>query len=115
MARLMDAMLAVSTGVQILAVIGLVVGLIVFFVVIFLLQGVLSPLRKILADVQDAQTAPMLEHGVRGTDQLGRTRSLANAIPGPAVAYMQKLGLPVDTEAAPRTFPEPGRPQGSWR
>ena len=75
------------------------------------------PLRKILADVQDAHTAPMLEHGVKGTDQISRTQMLAQSVPDLAVRYMTKLGLPVDTTAPPRAFPEPGRPQGSagWR
>jgi len=105
--------LAVSAGVAILALIGLAIGLVVFAVVVFLLNGVLSPLRKILADVQDAKTVPMLEHGVKGTDQLGRTQQLAQSVPPLAVAYMQKLGLPVNTELQGETFPEQGRPQGS--
>lgn len=101
---------AVSTTVAVLALIGLAVGLGVFAWVVSLLQGVLTPLRKILGDVRDARTAPMLEHGVKGPEQLGRTRQLADAVPGPAVAYMQKLGLPVDTEARDVVTPEAGRP-----
>ncbi|HUR84556.1 MAG TPA: hypothetical protein VMY78_04365 [Solirubrobacteraceae bacterium] len=103
------SLFAVSTGIAVLALIGLAVGLVVFGVVIALLQGVLSPLLKVLADVQDAKTAPMLEHGVKGTDQLSRTQSLANSVPDLAVAYMTKLGLPVDVSAPTRVFPEPGR------
>ncbi|MGH2839866.1 MAG: hypothetical protein ACRDKY_03470 [Solirubrobacteraceae bacterium] len=108
---------AVSTTVAVLAIVGLTVGLVVFFVVIWLLQGVLTPLRKISADVQDANTAPMLAHGVRGPEQLGRTQQLANSVPPLAVAYMQKLGLPVNTELQGEVFPAPGRPPGSagWR
>jgi len=104
--------LAVGTGVAILAIIGLVIGLVVFAVVVLLLNGVLSPLRKVLRDVQDAKTAPMLEHGVKGTDQLSRTQQLAQSVPPLAVAYMQKLGLPVDTEQQGEIFPERGRPGG---
>jgi len=109
--------LAIGTGLAILAIIGLVIGLVVFGLVVFLLNGVLSPLRKVLADVQDAQTAPMLEHGVKGTDQLGRTQQLAQSVPPLAVAYMQKLGLPVDTEVQGEVFPERGNAPGSagWR
>lgn len=109
--------LAIGTGLAILAIIGLVIGLVVFGVVVFLLNGVLSPLRKVLADVQNAQTAPMLEHGVKGTDQLGRTQQLAQSVPPLAVAYMQKLGLPVDTEAQGEVFPQRGNAPGSagWR
>lgn len=104
---------AVSTGIAILAIIGLTVGLVVFFVVVSLLQGVLTPLRRVLADVQDAQTAPMLEHGVKGPEQLGQTQQLANAVPPLAVAYMQKLGLPVNTELEGEVFPTPGNT--GWR
>lgn len=104
--------LGVSTGIAVLAFIGLAVGLVVFFVVIMLLNGVLTPLTQILEHVRNAQTAPMLEHGVKGPEQLGRTRQLAESVPGLAVGYMQKLGLPVDTAAATRTFPEPGRTSG---
>jgi hypothetical protein len=108
------AMLAVGTVVAVLAWIGLAVGLVVFFVVVGLLNGVLVPLRRILVDVRDAQTAPLLERGVQGTDQLDRTRRLAEGVPGLAVAYLQKLGLPVDTEAPAQTFPERGS-AGGWR
>lgn len=85
--------LAASTLGQVLAIIGLLVGLVVFGVVIFLLQGVLTPLRKILTDVESAKTAPMLERGVPGTDQLGTTRRLAESVPPLALAYLDKLGL----------------------
>lgn len=109
--------MAIGTGLAILAIIGLVIGLVVFAVVVLLLNGVLSPLRKVLADVQSAQTAPMLEHGVKGTDQLGRTQQLAQSVPPLAVAYMQKLGLPVDTEVQGEVFPQRGNAPGSagWR
>jgi hypothetical protein len=76
----------------VLAIIGLVVGLIVFFVVVFLLQSTLSPLTKVLASVQDANTAPMLQRGVPGTEQLGTTRRLAESVPALALAYLGKLG-----------------------
>jgi hypothetical protein len=107
---------AVGTTVAVLALVGLAIGLVVLLVVISLLQGVLSPLRHILADVQSAQTAPMLERGVQGTDQLGRTRRLAESVPDLAAAYLVKLGLPVNTEARAETFPDPGPSnRGGWR
>lgn len=84
---------AVSTAVQVLAIIGLVVGLVVLLVVIFLLNGVLAPLRAVLNDLRDAHTAPMLERGVPGTEQLGQTRRLADSVPPLALAYLQKLSL----------------------
>lgn len=109
--------LAVGTAVAILALIGLAIGLVVLFVVIWLLQGVLTPLRHILVDVQSARTAPMLERGVQGTDQLNRTRRLAESVPDLAAAYLVKLGLPVNTEPRAETFPDPGPPpgRGGWR
>jgi hypothetical protein len=110
-------LLAVGTAVTILALLGLVIGLVVLLVVIWLLQGVLSPLQHILADVRSAETAPMLKRGVQGTDQLNRTRSLAESVPDLAAAYLVKLGLPVNTEAPAETFPDPGPPpgRGGWR
>jgi hypothetical protein len=97
-------LMAVGTTVAVLAVIGLVVGLIVLGVVIFLLSNVLAPLRSILRDLQSAKTAPMLERGVPGTDQLGTTRRLAESVPELALAYLQKLSLPAK---APEPEPEP--------
>lgn len=111
---MVPTMLAISTGLAILALIGLVIGLVVLFVVIYLLNDVLTPLRRILNDVQDAKTAPLLERGVQGADQLERTRRLAEAVPDLAVAYMQKLGLPVNTEAPAQTFPDPGPTRRGW-
>lgn len=106
--------MAVGTVVTVLALIGLAIGLVVLLVVIWLLNDVLAPLRRILHDVQDAQTAPLLERGVQGTDQLARTRRLAESVPDPAVAYLQKLGLPVNTELPAQTFPDPGPSQRGW-
>ena len=113
----MSLLIAVGTAVTILALIGLAIGLVVLFVVIFLLQGVLTPLRNILRDVKDAQTAPMLTRGVQGADQLDPTRRLAESVPDLAVAYLLKLGLPVNTERTAETFPDPGPPpgRGGWR
>jgi hypothetical protein len=85
----------------VLAIIGLVVGLVVLLVVIKLLNDTLTPLRSVLADVQNAKTAPMLERGVPGTDQLGQTRQLAESVPPLALAYLQKLGA----SAAPAPQP----------
>ena len=76
----------------VLAIIGLVLGLVVLLVVIKLLNDTLRPLRSILADVENAKTAPMLERGVPGTEQLGQTRQLAESVPPLALAYLAKLG-----------------------
>jgi hypothetical protein len=91
---------AVSTAQSVVILIGLAIGLIVLFVVIWLLNGVLTPLRAILRDLQSAKTAPMLERGVPGTDQLGQTRRLAESVPDLALAYLQTLSVPARPEAA---------------
>lgn len=90
-----------SSLVAVLAIVGLVVGLVVLLVVVKLLHGVLTPLRSVLADVESAKTAPMLERGIPGTDQLGQTRRAAESIPPLALAYLQKLSV------APAPSPEP--------
>jgi hypothetical protein len=108
--------LAVGTTVAVLAVIGLVIGLVVLFVVIWLLNDVLAPLRRTSSDIQDALTAPMLERGVPGTDQLGATRRLAESVPDLALAYLQKLSLssgngsPAPAPAAAAAAPAPAAP-----
>jgi hypothetical protein len=102
-------MYAVSSTVQVLAVIGLALGLVVLLVVLWLLHNTLAPLRKVSADVQQALTAPMLERGVPGTDQLGQTRRLAESVPPLALAYLQKLsvGASAPAPAPAATTPEP--------
>jgi len=94
----------------VLAIIGLVVGLVVLLVVIKLLNGTLAPLRAILADLQSAKTATMLEHGVRGAEQLSTTRSLASSVPDLALRYLSKLGA---SGPARSYTPAPAQPQSS--
>ena len=94
---------------EVLAIIGLVIGLVVLLVVIWLLQSTLRPLLSILADVQGAHAAPLLERGVPGTEQLGQTRQLADSVPPLALAYLAKLGA---NPAPPpqQAFPTPSPP-----
>lgn len=94
----------------VLAIIGLVVGLVVLLVVIKLLNDTLSPLRAILKDLQSAKTAPMLEHGVRGAEQLSTTRRLAGTVPDLAVRYLGKLG----SSPPPAYTPEPAQSQPAY-
>jgi hypothetical protein len=92
----------------VLAIIGLVVGLVVLLVVIKLLNDTLKPLLSVLADVQNAKTAPMLERGVPGTEQLGQTRQLADGVPPLALAYLAKLGAnPAPAQPAYAAPPPP--------
>jgi len=96
---------------QVLAIIGLVVGVVVLLVVIKLLNDTLTPLRKILADVQGAHSAPLLTRGVPGTEQLGQTRQLAQSVPALALAYLSKLGAnPAPRPAAPPSYAAPAAP-----
>ena len=83
-----------SAGLAVLAIIGLLVGLLVLGVVIYLLNDILRPLLSVNADLQDAVTAPMLEKGIPGADQLSTTRRLADSVPPLAIAYLDKLALP---------------------
>ena len=83
-----------SAGLAVLAIIGLLVGLLVLGLVIHLLNDVLRPLLSVNADLQDAVTAPMLEKGIPGADQLSTTRRLADSVPPLAIAYLNKLALP---------------------
>lgn len=100
-------MIALSGFMNVLAILGLVVGFVVLLVVIFLLQATLAPLRAVLKDLEDAKTAPMLERGVPGTEQLGQTRRLAESVPPLALAYLNKLGA---GHRPPAQAPPPGPP-----
>lgn len=115
-----------------LAIVGLVVGFVVLLVVIRLLNNTLKPLLAILADVQDANTAPMLQRGIPGPDKLGETRRLADSVPPLALAYLAKLGAraapappaysppaysppPASTPAPPAYAAAPAAPSGPGR
>ncbi len=106
-----------STTQTVLAIVGLLLGLVVLGVVISLLNDVLAPLRRISADVKNAETAPMLKKGIPGADQLGTTRRLADSVPPLAVAYLNKLALPqrpapatLNASAPPAAPPPPPAP-----
>ena len=96
-----------TTTQTVLAIVGLLLGLVVLGVVISLLNDVLAPLRRISADVKNADTAPMLTKGIPGADQLGTTRRLADSVPPLAIAYLNKLSLPVRPAPAPLSASAP--------
>ncbi len=89
----MSTALAISTGLGILALVGLVLGVVVLGVVVALFSRVLSPAREI-----DAYARDILEHGlgiarnVDGVDELDRTGELGGAVPGLATGYLSRLG-----------------------
>ena len=87
-------LIAISTGSAILAWIGLALGLVVAVVVVGLFNRVMRPLLEInryADDILDAglKIAKNLDDA---PEQLTRTRELATAVPGLAVAYLRKLG-----------------------
>jgi hypothetical protein len=94
-----------TSGQTVLAIIGLVLGLVVLGVVIHLLNDVLRPLRRICADIVEANKAPMLKKGIPGADQLSTTRRLAESVPPLALSYLSKLSL------GPRPAPAQPTPQ----
>ena len=83
--------LAISTGAAILAWIGLALGLVVAVLVVGLFNRVLWPLLEIDRYAKDilaagVQIAKNLDDAPEG---LTRTRELATAVPGLAVAYLR--------------------------
>lgn len=97
---------AISTGLAILALIGLVVGLVVLVVVVVLLSAVGGAVRGIRGHVRDIpEIAPFITNGVQGVDELRRTNQLANSVPPLAEAYLAKLG--VSGPARPASSPSP--------
>ena len=85
--------LAVSTAGAILAIVGLVLGVVVLGVVISLFTRVLRPALEIRAYADQTLEAGLgIARNVDGVDELERTRELTGAVPGLAVAYLEKLG-----------------------
>jgi hypothetical protein len=86
--------LAVSTGIAVLSLIGLALGLVVLLVVLMLFNRIVFSALEI-----DAYADDILEGGIGiatnldPVDELVTTRNLATAVPGLAVAYLKKLGL----------------------
>jgi hypothetical protein len=86
--------LALSTGLAILAWIGLLLGVVVLGVVILLFDRVMRPAREIDGYAKHILTAGVgIATNLDGVERLARTRQLGAAVPGLAVAYLRKLGL----------------------
>ena len=86
--------LAVSTGIAVLASIGLALGVVVLLVVIALFQRITRPAKEIDLYADHILTAGVgIATNLDAVDELERTRALGTAVPGLAVAYLQKLGL----------------------
>jgi len=83
----------VSTGVVVLAWIGLALGLVVALLVVFLFGRVVRPALEVERYSRDILDAGLgIARNLDGVDEAVRTRDLATAVPGLAVAYLKKLG-----------------------
>jgi hypothetical protein len=86
------ALLAVSTAEAILAIIGLALGLVVAVVVVLLFNRVMIPALEIERYAEDILEAGVgIAKNLDDVDELMRTRELATAVPGRAVAYLEKV------------------------
>jgi hypothetical protein len=84
--------IAVSTGTAFLSLIGLAVGAIVLVVVVALFNQVVRPALQIKAYSEHILDAGLgIARNIDAVDELERTRALATALPGLAVAYLEKL------------------------
>ena len=82
-----------STTVAVFAWIGLALGLVVALLVVWLFDRVVRPLLEIERYSRAILDAGLgITRNVDGVDEAVRTRDLATAVPGLAVAYLQKLG-----------------------
>ncbi|MEO5576296.1 MAG: hypothetical protein ABIR67_14060 [Gaiellaceae bacterium] len=77
----------------VLAWIGLALGLVVASVVVLLFSKIMRPALEIERYSRDILDAGLgITRNLDGVDEAVRTRDLATAVPGLAVAYLQKLG-----------------------
>jgi hypothetical protein len=85
-------LLAISTGEAVLAWIGVTVLLVVALVVLGLLQGLIRPALEIQSYADDILEAGVgIAKNLDDVDQLMRTHELGGAVPGLAVAYLEKV------------------------
>jgi len=77
----------------VLAWIGLALGLVVALLVVLLFSKIMRPALEIERYSRDILDAGLgITRNLDGVDEAVRTRDLATAVPGLAVAYLQKLG-----------------------
>ena len=86
------SVVAMATGDVILAWLGLALGLVVAVVALALLHAVLRPLLEVRRYSDDILEAGLgIAKNLDAVDELAHTHELATAVPGLAVAYLQKL------------------------
>jgi hypothetical protein len=86
------APLAVTTAEAVLAIIGLSLGLVVAVLVVLLFNRVVIPaleIERYAKDILDAGVG--IATNLDDADALVRTRELGGALPGLAVAYLDKI------------------------
>ena len=82
-----------STVAVVFAWIGLALGLVVAVVVVALFNRIVRPAREIRRYADHILAAGVgIARNLDGVDEAVRTRDLATAVPGLAVAYLKKLG-----------------------
>lgn len=82
-----------STTAVVFAWIGLALGLVVALLVVWLFDRVVRPALEIERYSRAILDAGLgITRNLDGVDEAVRTRDLATAVPGLAVAYLQKLG-----------------------
>ena len=85
-------MFAISTGMAVLAWVGLALGLVIAVLVVELFNRVVRPLLEIRRYADDIlQAGVAIATNLDGVEELERTRQLATAVPDLAGAYLQKL------------------------
>jgi len=83
----------VSTTIVVFAWIGLALGLVVALLVVWLFDRVVRPALEIERYSRAILDAGLgITRNLDGVDEAVRTRDLATAVPGLAVAYLRKLG-----------------------
>jgi hypothetical protein len=84
--------LAVTTGEAVLAIVGLSLGLVVALLVVALFNRVMIPALEIERYAEDILEAGVgIAKNLDDVDELMRTRELATAVPGLALAYLDKV------------------------
>jgi hypothetical protein len=82
--------LAISTGIAVLALVGLALGLVVLLVVLGLFNRIMRPALEIDRYASDILEGGIgIAKGVDGVDELARTRDLVTSVPPLAVAYLE--------------------------
>jgi hypothetical protein len=85
-------LVAVTTLEAVLAIVGLALGLVVAVLVVLLFNRVVIPALEIERYAEDILEAGVgIAKNLDDVDELMRTRELATAVPGLALAYLDKV------------------------